>query len=157
MSACSTQTALGIALPAQTQGRGGNVDLGNLHFLLNSRVHLAAAATGVQQLRTLREVLADEAIQLRLDDRVAVDRGNHVVDHARAPLFLVPVLVPVLRIDEVRVQLRERLGQAELLRVENRGISTASRSFPRCSRIGNPHLGMTVGPLRQRNRDLAHD
>ena len=57
MSACSNALRRGLLLLHRFQGRGGNIDLGNGHLVLDVPVNLGAAATGVQQARTPGECL----------------------------------------------------------------------------------------------------
>ena len=119
-------------------------------------IHLSAAATGVQQPRTLGELPAHMVIQGGTDDGLAVERRDQVIDQMTGPaLFVRPVLVPALGILFRKAAFgNEGFGDLEALAIDQLAQEQVHQVQNAVQGIAQAHFRMAIDSRRQHNRQF---
>ncbi len=144
----------GVAAPIEVERRRRDVDRRDPDLLVQVGVDRAAPAARVQEARARLELAGDGRLEPRFEDRIAIKRGGEVVHGRRLGGLGVPVLVPVLRIDERRIENHRLSARPETTRV--RLVLNKQRHQRRDAppHLIDRHLRAAVRTGRQRNGDL---
>ena len=132
----------------------GDVDGGHAKPFVKARVHLAAAASSVEEPRASGERPLGESPQVVAHHQPIHD-GDEVVDRPERRSLLAPVLVPALRLRELRTQPVDRAGSCETAGVRQVREEQPQQEAPAPEALTGRELGAPVHPRRKHDRNLA--
>ena len=138
----------------ETQRPRGDVDGGDVQPPVEVGVHLSAPTSGVEDLgvrgeRSLRERSKVEPYH------PSIRGGDEVVERPERGALLGPVLVPTLRLAELRAQLVDRARSQEAARSDQVGNEQRREQASAPQRVPDRELGVPVHAGRQHDRNLS--
>src|SRR5262245_32651551 len=124
----------------------GDIKRGNAHDTLQTSIHLSAPTTRVEKFGARKECTPNHALEIALDDHPTIDTSNQFINNSRRAFLLIPVRVPILRIDKALIELRAGSLEEELLGSPKIGQGKFEHITCTPESGTDRHLGMSVSP-----------